>query len=227
MSIDMRLGEHAILLGKTGSGKTMFFRKQWLSQLRRCMVVDTEERQFGDMKLLRRRDGKAAARCVPRDRNKGFHWRVVPPTERDARINYLEELCEGLMDHFKGEDLGSMMLYIDEGTDFCDAHRIDEWFEAAFRKFRKREISLTLSVQRPQGLNKWAENNSTHRLVFFVEPFDRKYLDELWPGLGEQIAVIPYRRYPEDWTDPSRGYTDKTCFLYIDPGGEVTPYLQP
>lgn len=221
--IDVTLGEHVVLLGETGSGKTETFKRQFMPKLRRLLIVDSEERQFNDIPELRRNDGHKVARVIPRDLTKGFRWRVVPPPTRADGIQYLEDLMEGLVNRWSGEALGKMAVYIDEGTDFSDAHSIGEWFGAAFRKLRKREVSIFIATQRPQGLSKWAEGNATHELIHFVRPFDRKYLGKLWPGLETEIEAIPYRTR-EQWP-PHDAFPGKPAFLYIGQSGEIVPYL--
>ena len=220
--IDITLGEHVVLLGETGSGKTEFFKRHLAPKLRRLLIVDTEERQFNNVPVLHRKDPLKIARAIPMDLTKGFRWRVVPPPTRDAGVEYLDGLFEGLVSRWRGEALAKMAVYIDEGTDFSDAHSIGEWFAAAFRKLRKREISILIATQRPQGLSKWAEGNATHECIFFVRPFDRQYLGKLWPGLEERIAEIPYRR-KDEWVPDA--YPGRPSFLYIDQSGTITPYL--
>src|SRR5438034_5596919 len=44
----IELGEHVALLGTTGSGKTEFFKRVMIPETKRLLIVDTEDRQFGD-----------------------------------------------------------------------------------------------------------------------------------------------------------------------------------
>ena len=73
--IDIKAGEHLGMIGTTGSGKTVFFRKVFMPHLDRLIVVDTEERQFNDLPIIKG-DPMKFMRKIPKD--KYFRWRWVP-----------------------------------------------------------------------------------------------------------------------------------------------------
>ena len=64
--IHIELGEHIALIGTTGSGKTEFFKRVLMPETKRLLIVDTEDRQFGDIDPIQLADGMkdAAAKVV-------------------------------------------------------------------------------------------------------------------------------------------------------------------
>ena len=80
--IDVRNGEHLGMIGTTGSGKTYFFKKQFMPNLNRLIVVDTEERQFNDLPVIKG-DPMKFIRKLPNDRYFRFRWIPNPSTQPD------------------------------------------------------------------------------------------------------------------------------------------------
>src|SRR5437016_5326049 len=138
----IKMGEHLVLLGTNGSGKTYFFRHVIEPEFDRLLVVDTEDREFSDLKLIQTRNGDTVAKAIPRD--KKFRWRWVPPPTEE--VEQMDNLSNRLLDR---EECEGMTLYIDEATDFADAHTISPWLKALFRKARKRRQSIIIGSQRP------------------------------------------------------------------------------
>jgi len=197
MQIKIESGEHLGLIGSTGSGKTYFFKHHLFPKLYRVLVVDTEEMQFNEVELARA-PGEKVSKKIGKT-TKGFRWRWVP--DITDPVESMEELSRGLLRW--GHD---MVVYIDELTDFSDAHSIQPYLKSLFRKGRKRRISLYWATQRPAGVNKWAFDNSVHKIYFYVDPHDRIYLDRMYRGIGDEISKIKWKSYE---------------YIYVTPSGET------
>ena len=146
--IDIKPGEHLGMIGTTGSGKTVFFRKVFMPHLDRLIVVDTEERQFNDLPIIKG-DPMKFMRKIPRD--KYFRWRWVPnPSTQPEDMEILAEAAIAYGDN--------LAIYIDELTDFSSATSMGVWLKSLFRKARKRNINLYWASQRPAGVNTFRKN---------------------------------------------------------------------
>ena len=95
----------------------------------------------------------------------------------------------------------------DELTDFSSATSMGVWLKSLFRKARKRNINLYWASQRPAGVNKWAFDNSAHKMFFFIKDYDRYNLEKYFHGLGEQLQRIEWESYQSIYVDPSGAYT--------------------
>lgn len=190
--MNLNVDEHIGLIGSTGSGKTYWFSHTILPRLRRVLVIDTENMEFSGMDKATV-DPIKLVRAIPKD--KSFRWRWVPTVTQERYE--LDVLSEELIRH--GHD---MTVYIDELTDFSDAHSISPYFKSLFRKARKRNIRLIWATQRPPGANKWAFDNSLHKMFFFVSQYDRKHLNDLMPGISDQLAQIAWKSYRYIYVGP-------------------------
>jgi hypothetical protein len=187
-----------VLLGTNGSGKTYWFRHVIEPKADRLLIIDTEDMEFPDIETVKGDGAKVAKSFPPID--KKFRWKWVPPATKE--IAEMEKFAEGVL---RNKNAQWSVIYIDEASDFADALRIKDWFRSLFRKARKRHISLVVGSQRPAGFNKWAFDNSHHKVFFFVREFDRKGLDKLWPGISEELAQIEWESFESVYIDPS-GY---------------------
>ena len=191
--IEIRKGEHVGLVGTNGSGKTYYFRHVFEPNLRRLIVIDTEERQFNDLPVLKG-DPMKIIKKLPDDRY--FRLRWIPTAS--SEIEDMELFAQSLI--YFGDDL---QIYIDELTDFSSANSIRPWLKSLFRKARKRKISIYWASQRPAGVNKWAWDNSSHKLLFYIRDYDRTVLDKYYRGISEELNQIEWKSYRCLYIDPS------------------------
>ena len=96
-----------------------------------------------------------------------------------------------------------LQIYIDELTDFSTATSMKPWLKSLFRKARKRKISIYWGSQRPAGVNKWAWDNSQHKLLFYIREYDRKVLDKYYKGISDQLAQVEWGSYQSIYLDPA------------------------
>ena len=191
--IEIKKGEHVGLIGTTGSGKTYYFRHVFEPETNRLIVIDTEERQFNDLSVLKG-DPFKIVKKLPDDKN--FRLRWTPTVSQE--VDDMEAFAQSLI--YFGYDL---QIYIDELTDFSTATSMKPWLKSLFRKARKRKISIYWGSQRPAGVNKWAWDNSQHKLLFYVREYDRKVLDKYYKGISDQLAQVEWGSYQSIYLDPA------------------------
>ena len=190
-TMKINLGEHITVIGITGTGKTYFSRNALLPIFQRVLVVDTEEYDFEDFPVVKQ---SAIGQLVKTDYR--FVARVIlSPDETDD----IENICQTLLKH--GHD---MVVYIDEITDFSDAHRIPKMLKALIRKARKRKISVVVGTQRPQMLNLDFLANSLHNIYFFMSERDADYISNYEPRIFDNLGAIPYQSYQSIYIGPDR-----------------------
>lgn len=185
-------GQHLMVMGVTGSGKTYWVQHELLPSYPRVLVVDTEDYDFANMPRV---STKRAVQLATGDRP--FGARVVVNPFAD-----LSQLWEGLVK--RGHDL---LIYIDEVTDFGRPGRLEEGIITLARKARKRRITLVAATQRPQLLDKTLLANAHHRVYFYLSDYDTAAVRDYCPVLQERMAEIPYGSYR---------------YLYQTPDGVIT-----
>lgn len=192
----VRYGEHISILGSTGAGKTWFAKNAVLPVYPRVIVVDTEEHDFNDFPAVSVKEAvRRASKSGP------FAVRVV---YRGDGTDDLTDLCRGLLK--RG---GTVVVYFDEVTDFCDSHHIPPPLRALIRKGRKRDISVVCATQRPSMLSKDIYGNSLHRVVFALTDYDAEAVRAYAPSVKERLGDVPYGSHRS---------------LYFAPDGTVVVY---
>ena len=202
-------GEHGVAWGSTGSGKTTMVRDAILARRKRFIVVDSEADvdgtsfDFSSEAFLTVSDSQAISIAAG---NKNFRLRI-PMDVGDRGLERMEALCHGLL--YKGAH--DFLFYLDECTDFSDAHSIGENLSALARKGRKRHISVVAGSQKPAGLNAWYVDNAIHRFVFGMMPDDAiRYAKRT----GQDIVLAVQPSIP----------LGSHKFAYIDYRGSVTVF---
>ncbi len=191
-------GEHLVVLGATGSGKTYWCLETLIPLWNRVIVVDTEEYDYNNLPAVS--VGKAVALAGSKD--KAFRVRVVFAGDKSPEDEIkLTNLCQGLLT--KGHDC---LIVFDEATDFSDAQSIPFALRSLVRKARKRKITVGLCTQRPAMISKDAYTQSVHRIVFFLPDYDRRAVKPYAPWIDERMTEIPYGSHR---------------YLYQAPNGEV------
>lgn len=191
-------GEHIVVLGATGAGKTYWCRETLLPLWTRVIVVDTEEYDYQNLPAVS--VGKAVA--LARSKDRAFRVRVVfrgDYSEQDAAA--IAALCNWLL--ASGHDT---LVVFDETTDFCDANYIPPALRSLIRKARKRNITVAMATQRPAMLSKDAYTQSIHRVVFYLPDYDCAAIKRYAPWAEERMDEVPFKSYR---------------YLYQAPNGEV------
>jgi hypothetical protein len=170
----------------TGAGKTYRVKNERLPLFDRVIVVDSEgwrDKKKTDFPEFPCVSIKRALRLAKS--NYRFFVRIVPKSEADV-----EELCAGLLAH--GHDLA---IYFDEVTDYSTPSYIPDQMLRLSRKARHCGITVIVSTQRPQLLNKTFFANSIHHEFFYMQEYDVEHVKSYAPFLQEHMAEMPYESY--------------------------------
>ena len=202
---DVKLGEHSLIIGTTGAGKTYFFQK-FAKGWKRVLVIDTEDGYDFTEKNWHILNG--ADECV---RYLYEFTNSTKPFRASCRLNShdnvgLDKICRYLLEH-----MTNMLFYVDEVTDFSDPHYISPDFEKLIRAARKRRITVVVSSQRPQGISRWIYSNCAHKWIFYIQPDDAELCKKYMPKTVDSIELLHYKQYD---------------FLYVGPDGKVTYYTR-
>lgn len=195
----IELGQHALLLGETGAGKT-YWARDYLRKCRRVLVVDTKDgldfppKEWPVVSL----DGLKRSGVLTQE-DRAFHWAFRPtPTNEEADV---EALCYLLLKKAR-----NMIVYFDEITDYSDANRCGPWLKQMFRKSRGRGISNMASSQRPAGLNHWFSENCQYKVLFYFGRYDGENT-AIGRIMNEHREAVPYGSHK---------------YLVVAPGDQVT-----
>ena len=86
-------GQHIVVLGRAGSGKTYWMRETLIPTWRRAIVIDTEQM---DYEMLPAVSVRTALRYAKGD--KAFHVRVLARGDHsEADLAMIDGLCNGLL----------------------------------------------------------------------------------------------------------------------------------
>lgn len=195
--MEIEKGQHLVVLGSTGAGKTFSVRNAYLPPWNRVIVVDTEGYDFNDFPKV---SVKQAVRLAKSDYS--FVVRIELSADRDTDEPAVKELCGGLLKH--GHDL---VVYWDEVTDLADANQIPPPLRQLIRKARKRGVSVYVGTQRPAMLSKDFLANAQHRVYFFVSDYDANAVKDYAPFLKEMRGQIPYQSYKSIYQAPDESLT--------------------
>lgn len=192
--IEINRGEHGLIMGKTGSGKTQW-AKSWLLRLSgRSIIVDTEDgidfpkEKFYTVSVA---DALHLARSSP---DKRFLVRI--DTHRWSEE--ADTLFQGLLRS------QSTLLYVDEANDFSRVNDTMPSYVDVLRKGRKHGLSVWSSTQRPALIDKTIYTQATHKVFFTLSEYDIKS----WVGKFAQSAVAllpqaPFKSYRWVYEAPS------------------------
>jgi DNA helicase HerA-like ATPase len=190
-------GEHVVVLGSTGSGKTFFCRNALLPAFSRIIVLDPEDYDFTDWPRV---SVKQALKLAKSDYS--FAVRIVLSGNPETDQPIADELNRGLL-----KDGHDLVVYYDEISDLSDAHKIPPTLRALIRKARKRGITVAVGTQRPALLSKDYLANSQHRIYFFVSDYDAEAIHDYAPWMRERRAEIPYKSYKSIYQAPDESLT--------------------
>jgi hypothetical protein len=191
--VEIQEGQHVILEGINGSGKTWCARNGILPLWDRDLVIDTEGMEFEDFPTV---DVKQALKLI---RSKySFYAKLSFTGDLETDLPRLDELCRGIRAIKATKNPiypDPFSVYFDEFTDFADATMIPPSLRSLIRTLRKRHGSIIAGTQRPQLMNKTMVANAVHRFYFFMSDYDAEQVRSYAPFVRENLSRIPYQSY--------------------------------
>jgi hypothetical protein len=186
--VDIEDGQHAIVEGINGTGKTVFCWNALCPTAHRVIVMDTEGMEF---EMLPAVSVERAIRLMKSDYS--FYVRIPFSGDLKADLERLDSFCKGVRNlRRKGP---RTIIYFDEFTDFCDATTIPPNLRSMLRTARKRNVTIVAGTQRPQLMNKTMVANAVHRFYFFMSEYDAEQIKGYAPFVAERLNEIPYKSY--------------------------------
>lgn len=186
--MDVLKGQHIIVEGINGSGKTFACTNGLLPLWQRTIVIDTENLEFDFFPAV------SISKAIALLKSKhSFHVRISFSGDPTTDLPRLDELCAGI--HSLGTKTLPAAVYFDEFTDFCDANVIPPKLRQLVRTARKRNVSIIAGTQRPQLMNKTMVANAQHRLYYFMAEYDAEQIKSYAPFVKENLSRIPYGSY--------------------------------
>lgn len=187
--VEIKAGQHTIVEGINGSGKTFAVRNGLLPLWDRVVVVDTEGLEFNDFPAV---DVKQAIKLLKSPYS--FYVRVALSGDLDTDIAKIDALSLGVRRDLNKQSAPAVM-YFDEFTDEADAVSIPPALRSLIRTARKRNLSVVAGTQRPQLMNKTMVANAVHRFYFFMSEYDAEQIRSYAPFVKENLSRIPYQSY--------------------------------
>lgn len=210
-SLEIRPGQHALIVGQTGSGKSEL-RRALANAAPRVIVIDPKD-EISDADLYTVRSNKSLERAIGRED------RIRCPLTRDhyADRNQIEEMLSLLLDKARG-----YMVQIDE-LYLCirSAQSYPPSLGLLYTQGRSRKISTVGLTQRPVRVPLVAISESTHYYKFRLSNRDDQKRMAEYMGKG----VIEPENYPEEsvHSDPHSYFYcrqgDRPCEFLLNLGG--------
>jgi hypothetical protein len=187
--VEFKAGQHAIVEGINGSGKTFACRNGLLPLWDRVIVCDTEGLEFNDFPAV---SIKEALRLLKS--RYSFYVRIPFTGDLDTDEARIDELALGIRRNLDKETHPAV-IYFDEFTDFADAMTILPSLRSLVRTARKRNLTIIAGTQRPQLMNKTMVANAVHRFYFFMSEYDAEQIKSYAPFVKQNLSKIPYGSY--------------------------------
>lgn len=161
-----RQGEHATLLGSTGSGKTTLARQ--ILPIRTYVAAIATKPEDENLEALIRRDGYRRVKRWPPDDRRDPRVVFWPPSgglsdielQREAILDVLDDIWHA----------GRWTVYLDEVDETSNALGLDRELRRMLRQGRAAKITLVGATQRPRGIPLEFYSQATH--LFFWQQND-------------------------------------------------------
>lgn len=158
--IEWRQGQHAAVVGRTGSGKTYLISK--LVELRQYVVIfrtKPDKNKFPGFDKVRKA-------------NAMDHWSA---TRLLLEPEYSRQAVEGYAMLERAWQDGGWTIVIDENW-YSEAHLgLKPYIVRLLTQGRSKDISVVVGMQRPVDISRFALSEITHLFVFRTEGRDLKF----------------------------------------------------
>ena len=185
-------GQHVLLVGSTGTGKTTLARK--LVELRAYTIM--LQSKPDDLSYPRWREVKTCSKIrIPKDDENESRWRLYPKYE-DQREEFIKVLRRAWSE-------GGWCIYLDELFYLEDYLGLRSEIVKLLSQGRSKAISVVAAIQRPAWVNRFSLSEITHILCARMgDTRDLKTIQEVTSA--EYVARVPK--------------LEKYQFLYMDKG---------
>jgi len=201
---------HELVVGMTGSGKTVFSRGALLPAYQEVfptIIIDTKHDKndelwnYADVTVN-------AVKPMIKYLEKGYHVHYkVKDNGWKSRWSQFDAICKAVSNID-----GGIVTYVSEGGDIMTNIRIPEWFEAMLRKGRSPQHYAIVETQRPSLIvHPNLFNNVESFYLFRLGQKDREAIKKWFDDDGLE-AVAEMEKFSFLWTD---GY-EKKVFPPID-----------
>lgn len=189
VSIIPKPGEHCLLVGQNGSGKTAF--ACWLlERLEQApvLIFDTKiEPKFSKFQACKIVETMAEAIELKDDITVDYIV-VRPPVHFMREPKLLDEMLWDAYEHFKHSP-----VYIDEAYTFHINGRAGPGLVALLTRGRSRGISTIISTQRPVLLSRFCVTEAKKLYIFKVtDKADRKRLEDVIPNFSSMKQPVKF-----------------------------------
>ena len=151
--MNLKSNERIAIIGKTGSGKTVF-AKSIFHRYQRSVFFDPK-RENSDLGIACSRLDDVFRHCT----GSSFHVVYQPFDLNEEMFN---EFCRRCFQH------GNMTIIMDEVYFICFP-RVSEWHEKLIRMGRSRGIGLVHLTQRPSYIDNLILSESEHFIIYRLQ----------------------------------------------------------
>lgn len=188
-------GQHAFILGRTGSGKTAFAR--WLLRhVPGTIVYDTKgEPKFDRISRVVVDNVKDAMKAIEEE----DYVVIRPPVYMLTEPLMLDDM---LLDHYHTG--ANVTAYIDEGYQFHKGSQAGPGLISLLTRGRSKGISTIVSSQRPAWVSRFSMSEANRFYVFgLTDKRDHKTVAEFIPHyMPEKTPKYHFQYYAHDLDEP-------------------------
>jgi len=196
------------VVGRSGSGKTVWLWRRWMSQAPRVLIVD----QTGEWKTkepgARFAYGYAQTLAALREMTSRSHWRIVAYLSADEVYRLIDVLIPSPnIDESPVIAMGGMTMYLDEVDLVIPVGNAPESARSLYRRSRHASLSVLSATQAISNVSKEVTRQCDFIGILAVhEPADVEYLRALlghanaedalaWANRPHHVALwLPQRR---------------------------------
>lgn len=193
MKLKIDPSERWIIVGKTGSGKTIFAKHllRHIAGKMPVVIVDPKEYWLGSRPEWA--SGKELG-TVDKPRlinsfNPKWHVQLLQPDADDKEDDRLAKLCREVLKR------GNTFIYFDESEDIATAYNVPYYIRRIWKTGRAKGVGAWVSTQAPTGIPKIFKSQAEHFISFKVGVEDADIVANLVHCTEQQIRGLK----PFEW----------------------------
>jgi ABC-type oligopeptide transport system ATPase subunit len=186
----VKQGQHLVITGRTGSGKS-YLASSLLLERPYLLVLRSKKDDIHYPTDRRVTTLKTARQAMENTQLR----RIEVEPEYDAQGDIFGEVLD------RAYKQGGWTIYVDEGYRL-EQLKLRPELEKHLTQGRSLGISMVVGIQRPAWVSRFTLSEASHALSFHCEGRDRKTLKES-VGEGHEQAVAGLQKYQFAWTSVS------------------------